>query len=89
MNSQQTHAGPQPQEKRLYLSTNNKQIAGVCGGLAEYFNVDPALMRVAWIIISVLTGIIPGIVAYIIAAVVMPSEPRVPDETAGTGADQG
>lgn len=57
--------------KRLYLS-EDKKISGVCGGIADYFDVDSSLVRLGWIIMTFLTGIVPGIIAYIIAAVVIP-----------------
>lgn len=57
--------------KKLYLS-EDKKLAGVCGGIAEYFDVDPSLVRLAWIVMTILTGIAPGVVAYIVAAVIMP-----------------
>lgn len=59
--------------KRLTLSADDKKISGVCGGIAEYFEVDSTLIRLAWIIGSALTGFIPGIIAYIVAAIVMPN----------------
>lgn len=63
--------------KRLYLSTRDKRISGVCGGIAEYYHVDSTLVRLAWIIMTVLTGIVPGFVAYIVAAMVMPHENEI------------
>ncbi len=60
--------------KRLYLSRQDKKISGVCGGLAEYYEVDSSLVRVAWIVLTVLTGIMPGIIGYIIAAIVVPGK---------------
>ena len=60
--------------KQLHLS-EDKKISGVCGGIADYFDSDPTLVRVAWIIMTVLTGIFPGILAYIIAAIIMPKVP--------------
>lgn len=62
--------------KRLYLS-RNKKIWGVCGGIGNYFELDPSLVRLAWIIMTVLTGIFPGVVGYIITALVVPKEDRV------------
>lgn len=59
--------------KRLYLSMNDKKIAGVCGGVGEYFNFDPSLVRLGWIIFTVLTGVAPGVIAYFVAAIVIPS----------------
>ncbi len=61
-------------EKRLYRSEENKMIAGVCGGLGEYFNVDPTLIRLAWAILSVPTAFFGGLLVYIIAAIIIPSK---------------
>lgn len=58
--------------KRLTLSNKDKKVSGVCGGIAEYFDTDPTLVRLAWIILDIMTGIFPGILAYIIIAIVMP-----------------
>ena len=57
-------------EKKLYRSKTNKKLAGVCGGLGEYFNVDPTLIRLAAILLFVCAGV--GLLAYIIAALVIP-----------------
>ena len=58
-------------DKRLYRSSVNYMLVGVCGGIAEYFNIDPTLIRLAWIILTCMNcG--TGIVAYIIAAIVIP-----------------
>lgn len=67
------HASPL-EPKRLYLSATNKKLAGVCGGIGEFFNVDPTLIRLAWLIVSIPTGIFPGLLAYIVAAIVIPSQ---------------
>jgi len=61
--------------KRLYLSNDDKKLSGVCGGLGDYFGIDSTIIRLAWIILTIATGIIPGIVGYIIAAVVIPRKP--------------
>ncbi|MEI3175692.1 MAG: PspC domain-containing protein [Lachnospiraceae bacterium] len=58
--------------KRLYRSTRDKLFLGVCGGIGEYFNIDPTIIRVIWAIFGC-TG--AGILAYFIAAVPMPSDP--------------
>lgn len=60
--------------KRLYKSNKNKMLEGVCGGIAEYFNLDPTLIRLGWILFCALGGC--GILAYIIAAVVIPRDPE-------------
>jgi phage shock protein C len=67
--------------RRLRRSAKHKMIAGVCGGLAEYFALDPTLVRVAYVLISVLSVAFPGILAYIILMFVMP-----PPEQAGAAA---
>lgn len=59
---------------KLYRSKTNRVVAGVCGGFAEYFRIDPVIIRIIWILIS-LSG--TGIVAYIIAAIIMPDEAKV------------
>jgi len=60
-------------DKRLYKSRNDRKISGVCGGIADYFNIDPTLVRIAWVLFSLAYG--SGIIAYIIFALVMPEEP--------------
>ena len=67
--------GDKHMEKRLYRSMNNKMIAGVCGGVAEYFGLDPALVRLGWIVFCALGG--SGVLAYIIAAIVIPKAPEI------------
>ena len=56
--------------KRLYKSSVNRVLCGVCGGIGEYFDIDPTLIRLAWILFSCLGG--AGIWAYILAANIMP-----------------
>lgn len=60
--------------KKLYLSDKDKKIAGVCGGIAQYFEVDSTLIRVAWVLATLFTGIFPGVIAYIIVAIIIPSK---------------
>lgn len=57
--------------KRLYRSTHDRMLFGVCGGLAEYFDVDPTLVRLAWVIFCTFAG--SGVLAYIIAAIIIPN----------------
>ena len=61
-------------EKRLYKSNNNKMIDGVCGGIAEYFSIDPTLVRLGWILFCALGG--SGFLAYLIAALIIPRRPE-------------
>ena len=57
---------------KLVKSTYDRKIAGVCGGIAEYMHVDPTVVRVAYAVISLLSGAIPGVIVYILLAVIMP-----------------
>lgn len=57
--------------KRIYRSRQDRMVCGVCGGIAEYFDLDPSLVRLGWIIFSAMGG--NGFIAYIIAAIVIPS----------------
>ena len=60
-------------DKKLYRNTNNKMIAGVCSGLAEYINIDPTIVRLIWALVG-LSG--AGIVAYLVAAIIIPEKPN-------------
>lgn len=59
-------------KKRLYRSGKNCMLAGVCGGIAEYFDLDPSLIRLGWVLLTCLGC--SGLLAYIIAAIVIPKE---------------
>lgn len=59
-------------DKKLLRSRTNRQLAGVCGGFAEYLNMDASLIRLLWILFVIAGG--SGVLAYIIAAVVIPEE---------------
>ena len=60
--------------KRLQKSTTDKKLEGVCAGLANYFNLDPTLVRVAFAALVLFTGIFPGLILYIVLAVIMPKD---------------
>lgn len=62
-------------EKRLCLSTTDKKIAGVCGGVAKYFGLDPTLVRLAYVILVIFGG--TGILLYIICALIIPREDQI------------
>ena len=61
--------------KRLYKSRRNKMIDGVCGGIAEYFDVDPTIVRVVWVLFTLLGG--TGILLYLAAMIIMPTNPDI------------
>ena len=63
--------------KRLYRSNTNRVIAGVCGGIAEYFNIDPIIIRI--VAIALLLAGSAGFWAYIILWIVVPKNPGVPE----------
>ena len=60
-------------EKKLYKSNQNEMLDGVCGGIAEYFGIDPTVVRLIWALFSLMGGC--GILAYIIAAIIIPRNP--------------
>ena len=64
-------------EKKLTRSRSNRMIAGLMGGLGEFFGVDPVLLRLAYLIITVFTGFVPGIVGYLLAILIVPEEPLI------------
>jgi phage shock protein C len=62
---------------RLYRSATDRVFSGLCGGMAEHYDLDPALVRLAWVVLDVLTGIFPLLVVYIVMVMVVPEEPPV------------
>ncbi len=60
-------------EKKLYRSQDNKMICGVCAGIAEYFHIDPTVIRLAFAILACFGG--SGILAYFVAAIIIPPKP--------------
>ena len=59
--------------KQLYRSRTNRKIAGVCGGLGEYMNLDPTIIRLIWVLLILCAG--TGLLAYLIAALIIPENP--------------
>ena len=57
--------------KRLVLSQKNKMLAGVCGGIADYFGIDPTIVRIIWLIVTLFGG--AGIIAYILCWLLIPN----------------
>jgi len=58
--------------KKLLRSRKNKVIAGVCSGIGKYFDIDPVVIRLLWVVLTIFTGFFMGILAYIIAWVIIP-----------------
>lgn len=65
-------AAPATQERRLYRSRTDRVLAGLCGGIGEYFGFDPSLVRLVTVLVAILTGILPLLVVYIVAALIVP-----------------
>ena len=59
--------------KRLYRSKNDRVIAGVCGGIGRYFEIDPVIIRIIWVLLAFAGG--AGILAYLISWLIIPKEP--------------
>ena len=59
---------------RIYRSKKDRMVAGVCGGIAEYFKIDPTIVRLLWVLVTIFSGFIFGIIAYIIAAIIIPDK---------------
>lgn len=82
---------------RLYRSRTDRVFAGVCGGLAERLNVDPSVVRIAWVVLVLLTGVVPFLVLYVVMALVVPERPLgegvgapgAPGAASGTGPTPG
>lgn len=68
-------------KRRLYRSVTNKKLSGVCGGLGEYFHLDPTVVRIFWIVGTIVSQILPGIIAYIIMAFVVPEKTELEENT--------
>jgi len=56
------------------LRSNNRMIAGVCAGIGEYFDIDPTLVRLLWVAVVIFTGFFPGVIAYIVAWIIIPEK---------------
>ncbi len=62
--------------KKIYKSRKNKVLTGLFGGVGDYFEVDPSLIRVVWLFLVFFTGFIPGVFFYIFASLVIPNKPN-------------
>jgi len=72
-------------EKRLYRSRNEKLIGGVCGGLGEYFNIDPTIVRLIAVLLFFAKGV--GALAYLIAWIIVPVKPYETEKTESTNSE--
>lgn len=67
--------------KKLYRSNTNKVVTGLLGGLGEYFDADPVLVRLLFLFVTIFTGVFPGIIAYFIGAIIVPAAPTITPST--------
>lgn len=61
-------------QKRLFRSTRNVMVSGVCGGISEYFNIDPSIIRILWVVFTIASAGFGGIIAYIACAIILPKD---------------
>jgi phage shock protein C len=61
--------------KKLYLSETDRKVGGVCGGIGETYDIDPTLIRLIFVFVDLATGIIPLLVAYVVAWAIIPKRP--------------
>lgn len=61
--------------KKLYRSRTKRMLSGVCGGLEDYLSIDVTIIRLIWVLVSLMSGGFPGIIAYVIAVFIVPEEP--------------
>ena len=61
--------------KKLYRSTQNRMLGGVCAGIAEFFSIDPTLIRLIYVALSLFTVAFPGIILYIVCLLIIPNDP--------------
>ena len=66
--------------KKLYRSVTDKKLCGVCGGLAEYSDIDPTLVRLLWVCATLFTVCFPGLLAYVVCALIMPNQEQLPNQ---------
>lgn len=64
--------------KNLHLSQDDKMIAGVLGGVAKYLKIDSTFMRVIWVLVTVFSGLVPGVVVYVVAWIIMAESSHTP-----------
>lgn len=72
-----TVVGSAPRSKQLIRSRSNRKIAGVCAGFGHYLDLDISLVRILWVFVTLMAGGFPGVVAYILAWIIVPEEPEM------------
>lgn len=69
--------GTAPRPKQLIRSRSDRKMAGVCAGFAQYLDLDVALVRILWVFVTFMAGVFPGVIAYVLAWIIVPEEPEV------------
>ena len=64
------------ERRRLYRKRDDKMIAGVLGGLGDYVNIDASIIRLVYVLLTLITGIVPGLFFYLVMIVIIPAEPK-------------
>lgn len=72
---EQQYNVPPKQERKLYKSNVNRVLEGVCGGIGEYLGLNPLWIRIVWVLLTLNSGFLPGLVLYIVAAIAIPKDP--------------
>ena len=67
---------PMPDRRKLYRSRDGKMIAGVLSGFGEYVNVDASLLRIVYVVLTLFTGVVPGLFLYLLMMIIIPPEPK-------------
>lgn len=70
-----------PGKHTLFRSTEDRKLSGVCGGIAEYFVVDPTLVRILWVVGTLISQVLPGVIIYVAMAYIVPDRPSVQEKT--------
>jgi len=76
-----SHPPGESGKRQLFRSTTERKLSGVCGGIAEYFAIDPTLIRILWVVGTLITQVLPGIIVYIAMAYIVPDRPSVQEKT--------
>ena len=72
-----SQASPSSAPRRLVRSTRHKMLAGVCGGVGEYMDIDPTVVRVVYVLVTVFTALVPGLLAYVIMIFLVPRDDEI------------
>jgi len=72
-----TVVGAAPQPKQLIRSRSHRKIAGVCAGFGAYLDLDVSLVRILWVFVTFMAGVFPGVIAYVLAWIIVPEEPEL------------